>query len=128
MLDDFDEWNRIKKSLHGREGFPYASPREIWWCALGRNVGVEINGKHEQFERPVIILHAFNTEMLKVVPLTTRGKSNRFYLQVPSAPRETYAVLSQARVISARRLLRLIGKVTPEEFIEIKEGVKALDI
>ena len=129
MHKDFDAWNRMKQRLDGRERFPFASPREIWWCALGINVGVELNGKHEQFERPIVVIRAYNAEMLKVVPLSTRSpREDRFHLAIVSSSADsTYAVLSQARVISARRLLRKVGKVTVEELRTLKRRLHDLD-
>ena len=53
MDKDFDKWNTEKKTVDAkvvnRELFFYA--REIWWCSAGLNIGVEVNGKHENFER-----------------------------------------------------------------------------
>jgi mRNA interferase MazF len=125
---DFDQWNRLKKALDRRERYPFASPGEIWWCALGLNVGIEINGKHEHFERPVVILRAYNTEMLKAVPLTTRPKRGKFYFEVKAEGIESYAVLTQGRVISARRLLRKVGKLDSEQLEMMKGAMRPLEL
>ena len=43
---DFDTWNGLKKSIECKQGGEaYAYPREVWWCSLGVNLGVEIDGK-----------------------------------------------------------------------------------
>ena len=43
MDKDFDKWNIEKKNLDERlinkNSFFY--PREVWWCSIGINVGVE---------------------------------------------------------------------------------------
>ena len=52
----FDEWNEVKKNTHGLRRMPAIKEGEIWWCAIGENVGVEINGKSEVFSRPVLVL------------------------------------------------------------------------
>lgn len=51
----FDEWNEVKKNTHSFGRVPAIKKGEIWWCAMGENVGVEINGKSEVFSRPVLI-------------------------------------------------------------------------
>lgn len=57
MPKDFDKWSRNKKLL---EEHAYAQlsfhEREIWWCSLGLNLGDEQDGKHQDFERPVLVL------------------------------------------------------------------------
>ncbi|OGG59191.1 hypothetical protein A2765_01200 [Candidatus Kaiserbacteria bacterium RIFCSPHIGHO2_01_FULL_56_24] len=41
MQKDFDRWNKEKKHLHGDGGRPFYHVREIWWCAVGTNIGFE---------------------------------------------------------------------------------------
>ncbi len=55
MRKNFDQWNTEKKNIHNRKNDVFAYPREIWWCALGINVGAEIDGKSDNFERPVLL-------------------------------------------------------------------------
>ena len=57
---DFDRWNEKKKHVEATERIFYVKEREIWWCMLGVNVGREIDGKNDVFERPVL-----NTEGLE---------------------------------------------------------------
>ena len=51
----------------------------MWWCALGINVGVETDGKHGNFERPVLVLMKFNKDAVLVVPLSSNAKRNPYY-------------------------------------------------
>lgn len=51
----FDEWIEVKKSRHDSARLPVIKDGEIWWCAMGENIGVEINGKNESFARPVLV-------------------------------------------------------------------------
>ncbi len=57
MQKDFDRWNNQKKVIQqlNNQGILF-SEREVWWCALGENIGDEENGKNELFERPVLII------------------------------------------------------------------------
>ena len=58
MEKDFDKWNSEKKLVDkktvNRDLFFYA--REIWWCSAGLNIGVEADGKNENYERPFLII------------------------------------------------------------------------
>jgi mRNA interferase MazF len=56
MEKDFDGWNGRKKTLNGAEGTALFHEREVWWCALGVNIGFEQDGRGGDFERPAIIL------------------------------------------------------------------------
>ena len=126
MQKDFDDWNNLKKNLNTKESFPYPHPREIWWCSIGVNVGVEIDGKNDNFERPVLVLRAYNKEMIKIVPLTTKEKTSSFYFKIERGDLISYAVLSQIRVISAKRMIRKISKISPEEFKKLRLAIEHL--
>ena len=47
MEKDFDKWFVVKKQIHSMGGRVFAHPREIWWCALGANIGYEQDGKRD---------------------------------------------------------------------------------
>jgi mRNA interferase MazF len=121
MEKDFDAWNSFKKKLDA------AAPRydlffverEVWWCALGINVGVESNGKNHRFERPVLIIKKFNGEMVWVLPLTSKQKSSPNYQQVSHDDGISWVYLSQIKTISTKRLLRKIGMIGERDFLEI---------
>jgi len=125
-VKDFDNWNNLKKDLDRKENFPYPRPREIWWCSIGVNVGVEIDGKNDNFERPVLVLRAYNKEMLKIVPLTTKEKLLPYYFKIERGTLTSYAVMSQVRVISSRRMIRKISKITVEEFKKLRDAVQEI--
>lgn len=42
---DFDGWNEQKKSIHAADYLPFYKERDVRWCRLGTNVGVE-QGAH----------------------------------------------------------------------------------
>ena len=44
--------------------------REIWWCALGVNVGSEQDGVAKTYEPPILVIKNFNGQVLWAVPLT----------------------------------------------------------
>ena len=52
----FKEWIKVKETKHFENVPRTIREGEVWWCAIGENVGIEINGKSETFARPVLIL------------------------------------------------------------------------
>lgn len=120
---DFDGWNVRKKEIQATEFTTFANEREIWWCALGVNIGDEEDGKNSLFERPVLILKKFNRQIVLVVPLTTKPKPNRYYFQLQHGHEPSAVILSQLRLISTKRLTRRIKIIGKKQFEEIKTQV-----
>lgn len=123
MLKNFDAWNSRKKILDATawgSGLFYYE-REIWWCAVGVNIGVEINGKNQYFERPVLIVKKFNKEMFWGVPFTTGVKDTMYHYPCNFGGRTSSAVLSQLRLMDQKRLMRKIGTIQESDFIAIRK-------
>jgi mRNA interferase MazF len=55
MKKDFKKWHDKKSRINKIEPRPFFHEREIWYCALGVNVGFEQDGSGQDFIRPVII-------------------------------------------------------------------------
>jgi mRNA interferase MazF len=55
-IKDFDGWTVKKKEINAAFVPVYVHEREVWFCLLGVNVGSEQDGKHELYERPVLVL------------------------------------------------------------------------
>jgi mRNA interferase MazF len=123
----FDSWNTQKKQLHSRDTVPAFSERQVWWVALGKNIGFEEDGKNVPFERPFLVLRKYNRELFYGVPLTTQAKDNEFHYKMNSAKGVTgYAILSQGRTVSARRLLRRIYWLSEKQCDEILQKERDL--
>ncbi len=116
MQKDFDKWNNLKKLLNEKNSEVFAHPREIWWCSLGLNIGAETDGKNDNFERPVIVVKVYNKETLIVLPLTTKEKNDGFHCKIGTGEKVAWAKLTQARVISVKRLLRKLDLLGENEF------------
>jgi len=120
MKKDFDKWNLKKKNLNDSEALPVFHEREIWWCALGTNIGVEMDGKNNDFERPVLIIKKFNRLMTLIVPLTKAQRETKYHHRLNLAgDKESMVVLSQIRLIGTERLLRPMTKIPDKNFAEI---------
>ena len=132
MKKDFQKWHTKKESINGIAQRPFFHQREIWFCYLGANVGFEQDGQGEDFLRPIVIVRKFNNEVFWAVPLTKSNKQHKdtaeaYYYAfsfVPGLP--SVAILSQIRLIDARRLGRLIGIMTEADFENLKQKLKAL--
>jgi len=125
ILQNFVNWTKKKIRHHsGRQpnNF-YFREKEIWWAALGQNIGYEANGKHELFERPVLILKKYSGGMCFVLPCTTQIKSDspwyQYAIMIDGTP--SAVNLSQGRTISTKRLLRKIETADTEVYNDIVE-------
>ena len=94
----------------------YIHEREVWWAAIGVNIGTEIDGKNQQYERPVLVLRKLGKEQFLGVPLTSKNKMGIFYTPVQYGEGNGTACISQIRVFSTQRLLRKIGKASTKDF------------
>jgi hypothetical protein len=56
MQKDFPGWHRQKERLHAQHHTPTFQEREIWWCSVGVNVGHEMDGKNQFYNRPVLMV------------------------------------------------------------------------
>ena len=105
-IKNFDLWNGTKKHLNTTHHIVQAKRREVWWCALGVNVGAEIDGKNDTFERPVVIIKRISVETVIVLPLSTKSTSDTHHVALEHDDKTSYAKLSQIRTISTKRLRR----------------------
>ncbi len=130
MEKDFDAWNKVKKEVNAYElqwDF-FCHQREVWWCSIGLNVDVEVDGKQINFERPVLILQKFNKEMFWGVPLTSKPRSGKFYQKIIHDKGAAWAMLTHTKTFSSKRLLRKIGMVSEEDFSKIQKRMCELVI
>lgn len=126
MQKDFDTWNNKKKELDNNAFSDYVHTQEVWWCSLGINIGFEQNGKHELFERPVLIIKKFSNDVVLIIPLSTKTRQNIYYFNFTHNSNEFSALLSQVRLISTKRLNRKIYKMDDVVFNNIRNAFKQL--
>jgi mRNA interferase MazF len=123
MEKDFLIWHELKLSINEKETALLFQEQEIWWCSLGKNIGVEENGKNEKFVRPVVILKKFSKDMFWGLPMTSKDKIGKYYYNFFFNGGQHTVLISQLRVLSGKRLLRKIGKINNKQFDEIKMAV-----
>ncbi len=123
-MKKYDSWIKFKEILDSLSiKLPFYE-KEIWWISFGINIGIEINGKGEYFERPAIIIKKFNISHSWVLPIS-RVDNPRYGIHISIKHNllelNSVIVLSQLQTVSNERLLRYIGRVSDEEFNLIEE-------
>lgn len=132
MKKDFQNWHNKKSQIDNIEKRPFFHEREIWFCYLGANVGFEQDGRGDDFLRPIVIIRKFNNEIFWAIPLTKSSskenkKTLKYYYSFSFVEGiKSVAILSQIRLVDARRLARYAGIMTEKEFGELKKKLKAL--
>lgn len=73
----FIDWskNKIRYHFNNVDKTFYFREKEIWWAAMGQNIGFKVNGKHQLFERPVLIIKKYSEDVCFILPLSTKIKS-----------------------------------------------------
>lgn len=117
-IKHFHKWSAQKQKLDQNDSkrLLYFKAREVWWVSIGVNVGVEIDGKHDSFERPVLVLRKINRQQCYGFPLTSKEKSGDFYFPVTYGKSAGTVCLSQLRVFDIKRFRRKIDIVPEPEF------------
>jgi len=122
-MKDFDGWNIKKKALDAGATRRFYHAREIWWCALGVNVGFEEEGTGNGYQRPVLILQGLSRETCLAVPLTTSPNPHKYRVSVGLVGgRAAQAMLSQMRVIDTKRLINRIVVLDQATFETIRKS------
>jgi mRNA interferase MazF len=122
-MKNFDEWNTEKKNIHFSKPCAVFHEKEIWWCAIGLNIGYEEDGKNELFERPVLVVKKFSKHIAWVVPLTTKRHKNIFYYQLNCT--DTSIIIPQLKLVSSKRFIRFVRKISDEEISVIYDIFKS---
>ncbi|MFH1183402.1 MAG: type II toxin-antitoxin system PemK/MazF family toxin [Candidatus Moraniibacteriota bacterium] len=99
---------------------------EVWFCHLGINIGHEEAGKGDWFLRPVLILKKFNDKVFWAIPLTKTFRTGKYYYSFYFKDNKSTAILSQIRLLDAKRLRYKVGKISKKNFFNIKQKIKQL--
>lgn len=120
----FDEWNLEKQRLHFEGRRPAVKQGEVWWCAVGQNVGVEIDGKGSRFVRPVLVYKKLSRLGFLGIPLTTQTHDGNWYVPFVFQSKQQFAVLAQARAFSILRIYRRMGTIPENDFDLVIDGFR----
>jgi len=126
-MKDFDSWNDKKKNIDIKTSLNYCRDRQVWWCCLGLNIGIEENGKGSSYERPVLILKNLSAQSALIVPFTTSKNTHPMRISTGTIlKKETSVILSQLRVIDTRRISEKITTLDSEMFQKIKRAIREM--
>jgi mRNA interferase MazF len=126
MEKNFDKWNKKKKNLDTSSKNVYFKAGEIWWCAVGINIGEESCGKGETFARPVLIIKKLSHTIFLGIPLTTQTKSGSWFVAIQVQRINRCALLYQVRMFSQNRLQRRIAVASKKDFAKVKQKLEKL--
>ena len=129
MKKDFKKWMAQKAEINNDKVRPFFHEREVWFSSLGENVGFEQDGNKEEYLRPVLIVRKFNNEIFWGIPLTKseKRKDSRYYYSFSFVEGiMSLAILSQIRLIDAKRLARQMGVMEEDDFEKLKKKLKEL--
>jgi mRNA interferase MazF len=126
-MKEFDSWNILKKGLDALVNTnAIFHESEIWWCSVGLNIGDEEDGKNEKYERPVLILKKFSRNLFIGIPLSTKVKEGKYYVNFTTDCFEYSILISQTKIMSSKRLIRKINKLSRGRFSIVKQSYKDL--
>ncbi|MFA5744880.1 MAG: type II toxin-antitoxin system PemK/MazF family toxin [Candidatus Paceibacterota bacterium] len=126
MKKDFSKWFKEKTEVYNEKTRPFFRNGEVWFTALGENIGFEQDGRGENYLRPVVIIRKFNNEVFWAIPLTKNKKNGKFYFSFILVGETSTAILSQIRLVDAKRLFYRLGIMRAEDLAEMKKRLKAL--
>ena len=124
ISETFKKWNNLKIRIHKFDKFFNPKVGEIWWVSLGQNIGVEINGKNNRFERPALIIKVFNHHAILVAPITGMTKEGEFFIHFINNKNIQNSVnISQLRVVSIKRFLRKAGEMNYQDLDKVRTTI-----
>ena len=125
---DFEGWGIKKNKINNRNLKPLEIlVGDIWWVYIGANIGTEIDGKGDNWTRPVIVLKIIDNTSIFVAPLT----SSKFYnnkwhpilnydfIDSNGKFKKSKVCLNQVKAIDYRRLKIRICNTGDEEYYRI---------
>jgi len=125
MIKNFDKWNAKKKEIHRSGKSPFYNEREVWWCALGANVGFEQDGTGKNFDRPIVVIRGFSKNIFLGLALTGKKREGKYYFYLGEIEgRDSSAILSQLRLIDSKRLVRKMETLNEDKFKALKDVLK----
>ncbi len=119
----FVQWVGLKERLDTVSNTPpLFNEGEIWWCAMGENIGTEISGKNESFSRPVVVYKKYGGFSFFGFPMTSKDKEGSWYVPITQSGKKSVVIISQGRYFDYRRLYTRIGKLDETDYARIKES------
>lgn len=122
---DFSTWLELKAEIDNEVNRPTVRKGEIRWCAIGHNIGSEIDGKGTLFARPVLVLRMLSPNTCFVLPLTHSTKVGSFVFPFDFQGEKIKARLDQPRVVDLKRIKTKLGELSDNKFNDISQAAES---
>lgn len=120
FIKNFADWFELKPRLDSARYNANFSEREVWNCHLGVNIGFEVDGKNQDFLRPVLVFKKLSKETFIGIPLTTKLKNGSWYYPSKIKEKEGRFIFSQIKVLDSKRLYNRLEKLDTSDFQQLK--------
>ncbi len=122
----FDKWSNIKQLIDNKNYLFNFNERDIYFVSMGKNIGYEVYGKGDEFLRPVIVFKKFNNNSFLAIPLSSKEKKGYYYFPVHFKNRTNTALISQIKIIDAKRIKYKLATLGRGEFKKLKQVVSKM--
>ncbi len=129
-VKNFDSWNIEKQKADSKiisqeilNGEDVIRKWEIRWCALGVNIGSEIDGKGKEFLRPCLLIEEATPDIFLAIPMSTKVKTFFGYRNFVLDGEKVSLCLHQLKTISRKRIYGRLGKVSENKIKEIRKEI-----
>lgn len=102
FIKNFDSWNEYQKQLETKQSPLFDTKtkkflfhqREIWYASVGVNIGTEICGKNEHFERPVLVIRKSGRHFVGLLLTSEKPNNPAFYYDISYQNKDKFIVES----------------------------------
>lgn len=122
-LKSYLNWLYHKVNISEKEYVSQIKEGEVYWCAIGENIGSEENGKGSDFCRPVLVFKKFNNQIFWGLPMSTKNKESKYYVKVTLKNIIQSVMISQLRILDTKRLDKKIGYISKADMDKVLMSV-----
>ena len=122
MYKDFDRWNTTKKRIDNNKRIDIRK-KSVWICSFGLNIGYEIDGKNDGFERPALVIKSFGRGDGIVLPLTSKNKKGKYLVLLNE---KSYVNITQIKYLDSKRFKRFLFEINNTAFEKVRFELKKL--
>ena len=122
VIKNYRQWMGVKTYINNRNMVRKVNEGDVVWLAVGKNVGVEIDGKSGRYSRPVVVLRKHTGRSFTGVPLTSKPHKGTWYVSFEFQGRQETAALVQTRLYDAARVYARIGKLSTPDYNTVLDG------
>ena len=120
--NDFNKWNKLKQKLNNKTKNINILNGNIYWVAVGKNIGVESYGKGDKFLRPVLVYKKLSHNYFIGIPLTSKEKKGNYFFEFEFKNQKSYAMFNQIKTFSSNRIIKFMGRISRKDFKLLKES------